>query len=72
MVTSIQVSEKLLKKLKARKMHDNESYENIIWDLLEDTKELSEQTRNNIVQSVKEIKSGKTIPLSRVKKEAGI
>jgi hypothetical protein len=72
MVTSIQVSDKLLKELKRRKMHDNESYESVIWDLIDDTSELSEQTRKNLQISEKEISSGKTFSLSQVKKEIGI
>ena len=72
MATTIQVSEKLLKELKTRKMHDKESYEELIWDLLEDTMELSEQTKKNIKQSEKEIREGKTVTLEQVKKELGI
>lgn len=59
MATSIQISEKLLTKLKSMKMYEKESYEDIIWDLLEDTMELSEETKRNIAQSEKEIKEGK-------------
>ena len=72
MATTIQVSEKLVKKLKMRKMHEKESYEEIIWDLLEDTMELSEETKRNIEQSKKEISSGKTVTLEQVKKDLGI
>lgn len=72
MVTTIQVSEKLVQKLKNRKVHDKESYEEIIWDLLEDTMELSEQTKRNIKQSEKEIATGKTVSLAQVKKNLGI
>ena len=43
MATTMQVSKDLLKELKSRKMYDNESYEDIVWDLLEDTMELSEE-----------------------------
>ena len=48
MATTIQISKELLKKLKERKMYEKESYEEVIWDLLEDTMELSEQTKKNI------------------------
>ena len=40
MVTTIQISEDLLAQLKARKMSNKESYENVIWDLWEDSMEL--------------------------------
>ena len=72
MVTSIQVSEKLLNELKKRKLQDNESYESVIWDLIEDTMVLSEQTMKNIELSKKEIAAGKTVSLSQLKKELGL
>jgi len=72
MATTIQVSKKLLEKLKMRKMADKESYEDVIWDLLEDTMELSEETKKHIAQSRKEIEEGKTIPLEEVKKKLGL
>ena len=72
MATTIQVSNDLLQALKNRKMYDKESYENLIWDLLEDTMELSEQTKARIKQSEKEIKQGKTVSLSEVKKKLGV
>lgn len=69
MVTTIQVSEKLVEQLKNRKMNDKESYEYVIWDLLEDTMELSEETKKHIEQSRKEVAAGKTKSLEQVKKE---
>lgn len=72
MVTTIQVNEKLLEALKLRKISDKESYEEVIWDLIEDTMELSEETKKNIAQSQKEIKEGKTISLEKIKNELGI
>ena len=49
--TTIQISKDLLDELKSRKMYDKESYEDIIRDLLEDTMELSEETKRNIKKS---------------------
>lgn len=69
MATTIQISEKLLKELKQRKLYDKESYEELIWDLLEDSMELSEETKRSIEQSRKEIEEGKTITLEEVKKK---
>ena len=71
MATTMQVSTKLLEKLKERKMYDKESYEDIIWDLLEDSMELSEETKKRIVKAEKEIREGKTVSLSEVKKKLG-
>ena len=72
MATTIQVSNNLLDALKNRKMYDKESYEALIWDLLEDTMELSEETKKHIEQSRKEIAEGKTVTLSEVKKKLGL
>ena len=69
METSIQVSRELLEKLAIMKMHEKESYENVIWDLVEDRMEFSEETKRNIEQSEKEIKEGKTISLEKIKKK---
>jgi len=72
MATTIQISNELLDALKNRKMYDKESYEALIWDLLEDTMELSEETKRHIELSRKEIAAGKTVPLSKIKKNLGL
>ena len=71
MDTTIQVSNELLQKLKGMKMYGKESYETIIWDLVEDRLEFSEETKKNIESSRKEIKEGKTISLEEMKKKIG-
>lgn len=72
MVTTIQISNELLEELKSRKIYDKESYEDLIWDLLEDTMELSEETKRNIKKSEEDIKAGRTVSLAQVKKELGL
>lgn len=72
MVTTIQVSDKLKEKLSKRKLYDTESYEDIIWDMLEDSMELSEETKKDIEKARKEIKKGKGKTLGQVKKELGL
>ena len=72
MVTTIQVSNDLLKTLKKRKLHEKESYEDIIWDLLEDTMELSEETKMAIAQSEKEFREGHFYTHEQMKKKYGI
>lgn len=69
MATTIQVSSDLVEELKNRKMYDKESYEEVIWDLLEDSKELSEETKRKIKIAEQEVKEGKTHTLEEVKKE---
>ena len=72
MATTIQVSNELLSKLKERKMYDKESYEEVIWDALEDSMELSEQTLKNIKKSEEDIKAGRVYTLEEVKKKLGL
>ena len=73
MVTTIQVSGELLDKLQKMKIHNNESYEDIIWDLLEDRMELSEGMKKELLEygnlSSKDKKNFKT--LEQVKRELG-
>jgi predicted transcriptional regulator len=70
--TTIQISTDLLGKLKVRKMYDKESYEDIIWDLLEDSMELSEETKKHIKLAEADIKAGRTVPLAEVKRKLGL
>ena len=69
MATTIQVSGRLLEHLKSRKMYNDESYEDIIWDLLEDSMEISERTKKQIKNSESEILKGKTTSLEEIKKK---
>ena len=72
MATTIQVSNKLVEELKNRKMYDKESYEEIIWDLIEDSMELSEETKKHIEQARKDMKEGRVYTHEQIKKELGI
>ena len=72
MATTIQVSQQLLEKLKKRKIYDKESYEDLIWDLLEDTMTLNEETKKEIEISRKQAKEGKVHTFESIKKEIGI
>ncbi|MCK4521291.1 MAG: hypothetical protein KAU20_01865 [Nanoarchaeota archaeon] len=72
MVTTIQVSNELMNTLKSKKMYDKESYEKIIWDLIEDTMELSEETKRDIEQAKKDVKAGRVYTHEQVKKELGL
>ncbi|MBI3334264.1 hypothetical protein HYZ97_02155 [Candidatus Pacearchaeota archaeon] len=71
MDTTIQISNELLDRLKIMKMHSKESYESIIWDLIEDRLAFSVSTNKNIEQSEREIREGKTISLETLKKKIG-
>lgn len=72
MPTTIQVSEKLQKELAKRKMYEKETYEEVIWDLVEDSQELDEETKKEIAQARQEIKEGRHHTLEEVKKELGL
>lgn len=75
METTIQISKQLLEKLKIMKIHDKESYEDIIWDLIEDRMEFSEETKKTIEQYEKDLKDRKFEKFTRsedLKKELGL
>lgn len=71
-ITTIQVSTKLAQALKERKMYDKESYEDVILDLLEDTMELSEETKCAIEAAQKQFAEGRFYTHEQVKKELGL
>ena len=73
METTIQISRELLNKLQLMKMHSKESYEEIIWDLLEDRMELSKETKKSLAEYEKNVKKGKVKfkTLEQVKRELG-
>ncbi|MGM5481516.1 MAG: hypothetical protein ACQESE_03845 [Nanobdellota archaeon] len=70
--TTIQISQELLEKLKKRKLYDKETYEEVIWDALEDSMELSEETNKRIKAAEKDVKEGRFQTLDDVKKELDI
>lgn len=72
MATTIQISGSLQDELSKRKFSDRETYERVIWDLIEDAKEINEETKRELVESRAEIKKGKFLTLEQVKKEAGL
>ena len=72
MVTTIQIREELKERLSLRKMSTKDRYEDIIWDLLEDTMELNSQTIKEIEIARKEFKEGKFISHAKLKKELGL
>ena len=69
MSTTIQISDSLHNELVKRKIFDRETYEEVIWDMVEDTMELSEQTKKDIAEARAEVKAGKVRTLAQVKKE---
>lgn len=72
MATTIQISADLQKELTNRKLFDKETYEEVIWDMIEDSQELNEETKRDIADSYAEIKAGKFHTFSEVKKGLGL
>ncbi len=70
--TTIQISQDLQQELNKMKLFSRETYEEVIWNVIEDTKELSEQTKIDIAKSRKEISEGKFITLTNLKKKYGV
>jgi predicted transcriptional regulator len=70
--TTIQISMELKEKLALRKESSKDSYEEIIWDLLEDSLELSEQTKRDIAQARLEISRGEYLTHTEMKKRHGL
>ena len=71
MATTIQITDKLQSELTKRKFFEKETYEEVIWDLIEDSSEINEETKKEIEEARKEIKKGKYSTLEQVKKELG-
>ena len=70
--TTIQISSKLQKELNKMKLFSRETYEEVIWNIIEDTKELSEETKRDIALSRKEISEGKFVTLLDLKKKYNV
>ena len=71
MYTSIQVSNDLKDELTKRKFYDTESYEGVIWDLIEDSLEINAETKKEIAESRAAAARGEVISLEEVKKKLG-
>lgn len=67
--TTIQISQDLQKELNKMKLFTRETYEEVIWNIIEDTKELSEQTKRDILKAREEIARGDFTTLSKFKKK---
>jgi len=68
MVTTIQISEELQKTLNSKKLFERETYEEVIWDLIEDTLEINNETKKELQESREQAKKGKIISLEQIKK----
>ena len=69
--TTIQLSRGMKDALEAMKLHPRETYEDVLERLLEDLRELSEETKREIVRAIREIKAGKYRTHDQLKAELG-
>ena len=72
MATTIQISRGLQQELVERKVFDSESYEEVIWDMLEDVMEISEETKKGLRLAEKDVEEGRIHSLSDVKRELNV
>ncbi len=71
MASTIQVSNHLKEKLSKRKASSKDTYEEIIWDLLEDTLEINEETKREILIAREQFEKGDYVTHAELKKELG-
>lgn len=69
--TTIQLSQEMKNVLEGLKLHPRETYEEVLERLLEDLRELSEQTKREIEQAIRDIKAGKYRTHQQLKDELG-
>jgi len=72
MATTIQISGGLHKELVQRKLYGGETYEDVIWSLLEDVMEISEETKKLLRKAEKDVKEGRIHTLGSVKRELDV
>ncbi len=59
------------KVLEGMKLHPRETYEEVLERLLEDLKELNEQTKKEIEQAIRDVKAGRYRTHQQLKDELG-
>ena len=69
--TTIQLTKEMKKTLAGMKLHSRETYEEVLERLLEDLRELNEQTKKEVEQAIREIKAGKYRTHSQLKADLG-
>ncbi|MCJ2512386.1 MAG: hypothetical protein LN409_03410 [Candidatus Thermoplasmatota archaeon] len=72
MSTTIQIDESIRDNLNAIKIHSRETYSDVIQRLLEDQRELNDETKREIEKAVQEIESSKYKTHDEVKEEMGL
>ncbi|MFH0978344.1 MAG: antitoxin VapB family protein [Candidatus Woesearchaeota archaeon] len=68
MATTIQVSDRVKQTLDRMKLYERESYNDVIENLIEDHLELNEDTKKQIEEARKRIKSGKFVTQEEIER----
>jgi predicted transcriptional regulator len=71
MPTTIQVTKELKSSLDNMKLHQRETYNDVLERLIEDFKELNTETKRDIEKAKKEIRAGKFKTHKEVKRQMG-
>ncbi len=69
MATTIQITAGLKSELQSLKVHEKESYEEVIWDLIEDRRELSEEAKRALAAAEEDVREGRLVPFEALKKD---
>lgn len=67
LMSTIRVSDALKEALAQRKISARETYEEVIWELLEDHAELTEQTTRDLERAEEDVAAGRVCSLSALK-----
>lgn len=71
-VTTIQLSVETKNELEALKMSSRDTFNDVIEYLIEDSMEVSEETKKDIERALKDVKEGKVYTHEEVKKRLGL
>ena len=71
MVTTIQIKEDMKSALTQMKIFERETYNDVLERLIEDVRELNEETKKEIETAIKEIENGKYVTHEQLAKEMG-
>ena len=71
-ISTIRIKEETKKTLQSMKLYPMETYEDVIERMLEDLRELNEQTIADIVEARKEVESGKFVTHEQLKEDLGL
>lgn len=70
--TSIRISKQILELLKSMKTYPKESYDEVIWELIEPNLELNDATKQNIEESIREYEKGEYFTLEEIEEKYGL